>query len=183
VEAQPLYLPALTIGGAVHNVVFLATEHDSVYAFDADSGGAPLWQASLLDAAHGASSGATSVLDTVSGCYIANGEYGISGTPVIDPVTGTLYVASVTYENNYPIARLHALDVKTGAEKFIGPVAITASVAGTGAGSSNGTLNFDPAEENQRPGLALVNGQVYVGFAAYCDLSNYHGWLPTTPPR
>ena len=177
VEAQPLYLPALTIAGATHNVVFLATEHDSVYAFDADSGGAPLWQVTLLDAPHGASSGATSVLDTLSGCYIANHEYGISGTPVIDPVTGTLYVSSVTYENNFPVSRLHALDVKTGAEKFGGPVAITASVPGTGTGSSNGILNFNPAEQNQRPGLALVSGQVYVAFGAYCDLSNYHGWL------
>jgi hypothetical protein len=177
VEAQPLYLPALAIGGATHNVVFIATEHDSVYAFDADFGGTPLWQVTLLDAAHGASSGATSVPDTVSGCYIANYEYGISGTPVIDPLTGTLYVSSVTYENNFPVSRLHALDVKTGAEKFGGPVAITASVAGTGAGSSNGTLAFNPAEQNQRPGLAFVNGQVYVAFGAYCDLSNYHGWL------
>jgi hypothetical protein len=177
VEAQPLYLPALTIAGATHNVVFIATEHDSVYAFDADSGGTPLWQVTLLDAAHGASSSATSVLDTVSGCYVANREYGISGTPVIDPVTGTLYVSSVTYENSSPVSRLHALDVKIGAEKFGGPVAITASVPGTGAGSSNGTLAFNPAEQNQRPGLALVNGQVYVAFGAYCDLSNYHGWL------
>ncbi len=177
VAAQPLYVPNLKVNGALHNVVFIATEHDSVFAFDADLGGTPLWQASLLDTAHGAAAGATSDSSSNSGCYTVNGEYGITGTPVIDSTTGTLYVVSDTYENNYPLQRLHALDITTGAEKFGGPTVINASTAGTGNGSSNGILNFDPKWELQRPGLLLVNGTVYVGFAGHCDLSNYHGWF------
>ena len=177
VEAQPLYLPALGIASARHNVVFIATEHDSVYAFDADLGGSPLWHASLLDAAHGAATGATPNPDSTSGCYITNDEYGISGTPVIDPGSGTLYLVAATYENNFPVTRLHALDTTTGAEKFGGPVTISASIPGTGNGSSNGTLSFNPNFQNQRAGLALVNGIVYIAFAAYCDLNAYHGWM------
>jgi len=177
VLAQPLYMPGLTVNGGTHNVVFVATEHDSVYAFDADAGGAALWQASLLDSAHGAAAGATTDPDSDSGCYSATGEYGITGTPVIDPATGTLYVVSETYENNYPVLRIHALSITNGAEKFGGPTVIKASVAGTGSGSSNGTLTFDPKWENPRAGLLLVNGTVYVGFGAHCDLGNFHGWL------
>jgi hypothetical protein len=163
VAAQPLYVPNLKVNGALHNVVFIATEHDSVFAFDADLGGTPLWQASLLDTAHGAAAGATSDSSSNSGCYTVNGEYGITGTPVIDSTTGTLYVVSDTYENNYPLQRLHALDITTGAEKFGGPTVINASTAGTGNGSSNGILNFDPKWELQRPGLLLVNGTVLRG--------------------
>jgi outer membrane protein assembly factor BamB len=159
-------------------VVFVATEHDSVYALDADTNGAPLWQASLLDSAHGAAAGATPDPAYDTGCYVINGqEYGITGTPVIDQTTGTLYVVSLTFENSYSVQRLHALDIKSGAEKFGGPVTIAASMAGTGAGSSNGLLTFDPKWEYQRAGLALVNGNVYVAFAAHCDFNNYHGWL------
>jgi len=176
VLAQPLYMPGLTVGGAAHNVVFVETENDSVYAFDADSGGAPLWQASMVAAAHGAAAGATPDPQSDTGCGDLP-EYGITGTPVIDPVSGTMYVVSKTYENNYPVQRLHALDVKTGLEKFGGPVVISASVAGTGTGSSNGVLKFDPKWENQRPGLLLVNGTVYIAFGAHCDFGPFHGWL------
>lgn len=177
VLAQPLYVPQLTVNGSTHNVLFVETEHDSVFAFDADTGGVPLWQASLLDSAHGAAAGATTVPDSDSGCYIANDEYGITGTPVIDSATATIYLVSATFENSYPVQRLHALDITTGAEKFAGPTVIAASVPGTGTGSSNGLLAFDPRWENQRAGLLLLNGTVYVGFAAHCDLGNFHGWL------
>jgi hypothetical protein len=177
VESQPLYVANLAIAGSIHNVLFVTTEHDSVYAFDADAGGTPLWRASLLDAAHGASAGASTVPDTLTACPIANGEYGISGTPVIDPKTETIYVASATFENNYPLERLHALDLYTGNEKFGGPTVISASLSATGAGSSNGILAFDPYVENQRSGLALANGTIYVAFAAQCDYGNFHGWL------
>lgn len=178
VYAQPLYMPALTVGGAAHNVVFLATEHDSVFAFDADKGGTPLWKASLLDQAHGATVGATTDPESDSGCIdIAGSEYGITGTPVIDPATGTLYVVSQTYENNYPVQRLHALDVTSGAEKFGGPVTIAASVSGTGSGSTNGVVSFDPKWENQRAGLTLVNGKVYIAYGSRCDFGAFHGWL------
>ncbi len=176
-EAQPLYMSAVSIGGATHNIVIVATEHDSLYAFDADTAGAAIWQVSLLDTAHGASAGATTVPNWVSGCPVTNNEYGISGAPVIDPVTNTLYVASATYENGKAIARIHALDVTTGGEKFGGPATVQSTMAATGSGSSGGQIQFDANVENQRAGLALVNGVLYVAFGAYCDLGSYHGWL------
>jgi len=180
VYAQPLYLSGITVNGATHNVVFVATEHDSVYAFDADSNGGvnsgPLWKASMLTSAHGAASGATTVSSNIVSTDITP-EVGITGTPVIDPATGTLYVVSKTMENSVAVQRLHALDVTTGAEKFGGPVVITATVAGTGNGSVSGSLTFDPLWENQRPGLLLLNGIVYVGFAAHGDNGPWHGWI------
>jgi hypothetical protein len=180
IYAQPLYLSGITIGGLKHNVVFVATEHDSVYAFDADSNGGanatPLWQVSMLSTAHGAAAGATTVSSNVVGSDITP-EVGITGTPVIDPASNTLYVVSKTMEGSAAVQRLHALDVTSGAEKFGGPVVITASKAGTGNGSVNGTLTFDPLWENQRPGLLLLNGIVYVGFAAHGDNGPWHGWI------
>ena len=180
IYAQPLYLSGITVNGATHNVVFVATEHDSVYAFDADTNGgtnsAPLWQISMLSTAHGAAPGATTVSAEYVGSDI-NPEVGITGTPVIDPATNTLYVVSKSLENGAYPQRLHALDVTTGAEKFGGPVLITATVAGTGNGSVNGTLTFDSLWENQRPGLLLLNGIVYVGFAAHGDNGPWHGWI------
>ena len=177
VAAQPLFMPGLTVNGSSHNVVFIATEHDSVFAFDADMGGTALWQASLLDSRHGASPGATSVPESQSGCPSPTHEYGVTGTPVIDAVTGTLYVVSDTQENNYPVYRLHALDVNTGAEEYGGPVVISGAIPAAGVGSSNGILNFDTNVENQRAGLALVNGKIYVAFGSLCDFGSYHGWL------
>jgi hypothetical protein len=180
VYAQPLYLPNVTIGGQSHNVVFVATEHDSVYAFDADSNGGvdanPLWFASMLIPAHGAATGATTVSSSIVGTDIIP-EIGITGTPVIDPATGTLYVVSATHEGVNFFLRLHALDVTSGAEKFGGPVDITATVPGTGNGSSGGMLSLDTEWENQRPGLLLLNGIVYVGFAAHGDNGPWHGWI------
>ena len=179
VYTQPLYLPNLTIGGESHNVVFVATEHDSVYAFDADnnagSNASPLWFASMLTAAHGAAAGATTVFASTGDDIYP--EIGITGTPVIDPASGTLYVVSATQEGSTYVQRLHALDVTSGAEKFGGPVVITASVSGTGNGSAGGTMTFDPEWENQRAGLLLLNGVVYVGFAAHMDGGPFHGWI------
>ena len=182
VYAQPLYMPAVTINGQAHRVVFVATEHDSVFAFDAAVGGAPLWQVSLFDTAHGAAGGATTDPESDTGCgdiSALNGaaEYGITGTPVIDPSTGTLYVVAKTLESGNVIQRLHALDITTGNEKFGGPVIIQPSVSGTGSGSSGGVLKFDSKYENQRPGLLLLNGNVYIGFAAHCDYGPWHGWV------
>jgi hypothetical protein len=180
VYAQPLYMPNVTIAGVSHNVVFVATENDSVYAFDADNNGgtnsSPLWFASMLSTAHGAAPGATTLSSNLVGTDIVP-QIGITGTPVIDPTTNTLYVVSATVEGSaFPI-RLHALDITTGAEKFGGPVIITATVPGTGNGSSGGTLTFDPEWENQRPGLLLLNGIVYVGFASHGDGGPWHGWI------
>ena len=179
IYAQPLYLSNISINGGAHNVVFVATEHDSVYAFDADnqsgSGAGLLWQVSLLSPDHGAAAGATTV-PWSAGADIEP-EAGITGTPVIDPATQTLYVVSDSKEGTSQVLRLHALDVRTGAEKFAGPVTINASVPGTGAGSANGTLSFNPVWENQRPGLLLLNGIVYVGFSSHEDAGPWHGWI------
>ena len=187
VYAQPLYMPGLTMGagtpqaGTTHNVVFIATEHDSVYAFDADNNAGqnanPLWQASLLDAAHGAAAGATTMPNGDVNTTDINPEIGITGTPTIDPSTNTLYVVGKTKEGITYVQRLHALDLTTGAEKFNGPMTLAAAVAGTGTGSSAGTLNFDPKWENQRPGLLLQNGIVYIGFASHGDNGPWHGWI------
>jgi hypothetical protein len=179
--AQPLYMPNVTINGVTHNVLFVVTEHDSVYAFDADSNtGAntlPLWQITLLDSAHGAAPGASTVpnQDTDSGDLVP--EIGITSTPVIDPSTGTIYVEGKTNENGGYVQRLHALDITTGAEKFGGPAVLAASVPGTGNGSSGGVLNFDPLWQLQRTGLLLLNGIIYMGFGSHGDMGPWHGWI------
>ena len=178
--AQPLYLSNITVAGQQHNVVFVATENDSVYAFDADSNGGAntnaLWQASLLTAAHGAAAGATA-FPASELCADIVPVVGITGTPVIDPSSNTLYVVSKTLEGGNAVQRLHALDVTTGNEKFNGPVVITATIAGTGSGSVGGQLTFDSMWENQRPALLLLNGIVYIGFAAHGDNGPWHGWI------
>ena len=182
VYAQPLYMPNVSISGkGTHNVIFVVTEHDSVYALDADSNGGsnamPLWQITLLDAAHGAAFGATTVPNADVSTTDIVPEIGITSTPVIDPSSNTIYVVGKTKESGTYVQRLHALDIATGAEKFGGPVALAASVAGTGNGSSGGVLNFDPLWENQRAGLLLLNGIVYMGFAAHGDNGPWHGWI------
>ena len=182
VYAQPLYVPNVSIAGHSHNVIYVATEADSVFAFDADSNtGAnanPLWRASLIDAAHGAAPGATPV-DAVNGvaCNALVPLVGVTSTPVIDPSTNTMYVVAKSAENNSYVQRLHAIDISTGAEKPQGSVVIAGSVPGTGDGNSNATLSFDPKMHLNRPGLLLLNGVVYVGFASNCDNAPYHGWL------
>jgi hypothetical protein len=180
VYAQPLYLPNVSIPGkGTHNVVYVATEHDSVYAFDADStsGGnsSPLWRTSFIDPAHGI----TTVSSADVGCSDLVPEIGITSTPVIDTGTGTLYVVAKTKENGSFVQRLHALDVATGAEKFGGPIVIRARVRGTGDGSRNGIIKFDALREGQRPGLLLQNGNVYIAWASHCDIGPYHAWVTT----
>ena len=171
--AQPLYLPNLSIGGTVHNVVFAATENDSVYAFDADqtSAVAPLWKTSLLP------SGATAVpIASVFGCGDLEPIIGITSTPVIDTSTNTLYVVAYSLESGNLVYRLHALDVTTGLDKSA-PIVIQGSVPGTGVGSSGGTINFDSNVERQRSALVLANGKIYIAFTSFCDNGNYHGWI------
>jgi hypothetical protein len=172
VYAEPLFLPGLTVGGAAHNVAFVATENDSVYAFDADatSAIAPLWKVSLLPG------GATAVSSNVSGCGDLTPEIGITGTPVIDPATGTLFVVSYDSEGGNEVYRLHALNAATGADKWP-PIVISGSVPGTGVGSSGGNVAFNPVTNRQRPNLLLENGKVYVGFSSFCDIGAYHGWI------
>ena len=182
--AQPLYAANLTIPGkGVHNVVFVATENDSVYAFDSDSNSGgnslPLWKASLVDAAHGAPAGSTPVLSTNIACGFANTPTGITSTPVIDMVSGTMYVVAYSQENGNYVYRLHALDIKSGNELSYGPTVIDATVPGTGTGSSGGKLTFSKLTQFIRPGLALSNGTIYLASAAHCEDAGtpYHGWL------
>jgi hypothetical protein len=184
IYAQPLYVPNVTIGGSVHNVIYVATEGDSVYAFDADSntgtGAGLLWHASVIDTAHGAAAGATTVniqANLDEGCTDLIPQVGITSTPVIDPSSGTMYLEATSEEGGKFIHRLHALDITTGAEKAPGPVAITASVPGTGAGSSGGMVSLDGLHHLNRPGLLWLNGVLYLGYASHCDEGNYHGWL------
>jgi hypothetical protein len=182
VYAQPLYVPGVTINGGVHNVVIIATEADSVYAYDADSSAALLWKASLVDAAHGAGANEAPLNNaTTIGCSDLQPLIGITATPVIDAASNTVYVeAKSTNGANY-FHRLHSLDLLTGNEKSPGPIHITATVAGTGDGSTNGQLIFDSdimsLHAQARPGLLLINGTIYVAFGSHCDFSPYHGWL------
>jgi hypothetical protein len=176
VYAQPLYVANVVIPGqGIHNVVYVATENNTVYAFDADTHGAPLWQTSL------SINGGTAVPSSDVNCSDLVPVIGVTSTPVIDPSTNTLYVVAKTKEGpaTFPsyFQRLHALDIATGAEKFGGPVAIEATVSGTGDGSNGTTITFDPFKQMNRPGLALVNGVVYIAFASHCDHHPYHGWI------
>ncbi|MDQ2873434.1 MAG: malectin, partial [Actinomycetota bacterium] len=170
--AQPLYVPNLTIGGSVHNVVFAASENDTVYAFDADatSAGAALWKTSLLPG------GATAVPNSAVNCGDLTPVIGITGTPVIDTSTNTMYVVSYDSEAGKLVYRLHALNILTGQD--ISPaVVISASAPGTGTGSSGGTVPFNPSTNRQRAGLVLANGKVYIAFSSFCDNGSYHGWI------
>jgi hypothetical protein len=180
IYAQPLYLAGVEIPGkGKHNVVFIATEHDSVYAFDADGQpSTPLWQVSFV-----AGAGVTTVPAIAVQCPFIRPEIGITPTPVIDRETGTLYVLARTKESQSLLQgsryfqRLHALAITTGAEKFGGPVEIKASVKGRGAGGSGGQIDFDPLRELPRASLLLANGQVYLTWASSCDIGPYHGWV------
>lgn len=179
VFAEPLVVANLSIPGrGVRNVLFIATEHDSVYAFDADrTNSSPLWYTNFLNPANGV----TSVPRQDTGSSEIVPEIGITGTPVIDRSSGTLYVEAKTKEvsgaNTSYVHRLHALDITTGAEKFGGPVIITATVTGNGDGSTNGSLVFDGLRHLNRCALLLDNGVVYVAFASLGDKIPYHGWL------
>jgi hypothetical protein len=180
VYTEPLYLADVIVpGGSIHNIVYVATEHDSVYAFDADSVGPPLWQVSFIDPANGI----TTLSTTDVSCTAISPEVGITGTPVIDPTTGTLYLVARTKENGTFVQRLHALDVTSGAEKFGGPVTIQATVLGSGAGSVGGVLSFNPLMEGQRAALFMQNGLVYIGWASLCDNTPFHGWLMAYDPQ
>jgi len=164
---QPLYKTQVNVPGqGVHNVIYVATEHDSVYAFDADGNNPAqgyLWKVSFIDPANGVTT--VPYTDVATSDIVP--EIGITGTPVIDPASNTLYLVSLTKHTSGGavsyVQELHALDLGTGAEKMNGPTVIRASVPGNGAGSSNGTMNFDPMREHQRAALTLVNGVVVSG--------------------
>ena len=184
VYAQPLYAANLTDGGSVRNVVYVATQHDSVYAFDADATPCQqIWRNSFLD---DDDTGATPVpASDVLGSDISP-EIGITGTPVINRTSGTLYLVARTKENT-PLGlgyvqRLHALDIVTGSEKFGGPVVISASApcsqAFCGDGNDGaGHVPFDPLEQNQRAALQFSADKVFVAFGGHDDGGRHHGWL------
>jgi hypothetical protein len=183
IYAQPLWVANVTIGGSKRNVVFVATEHDSLFAFDADSTSCtPLWMVSLIDAAHGGTSGETSVPSIASNHLVASGldiapEIGVTGTPVIDPAGGVLYVVSksVIAAQYLFYQRLHAIDITTGNEETGSPATINASVPGTGSGGT--TVAFSAKQENQRAGLTLANGTVYIAWSSHEDSTPWYGWV------
>ena len=173
VVGQPLYLPSVSIPGqGVHNVAYVATMHDSVYAFDADNGDAtPLWMTSVLSYSP---AGATTVPATVKKDAGTTGwtEVGVISTPVIDPSTGTLYLVAETYENGNVVHRLHALDVTTGLETLGGPTTIAATYTLNGT-----TTTFTDLYQINRPGLLLVNGHIYIAFGSNCCNDYSQGWV------
>ena len=179
VVAQPLYMPGVVIpNSGTHNVVYVATQHDSVFAFDADnsagSNASPLWTTSFINP----SAGVTTESIADEGCPTTGFmEIGIMGTPVIDPTTNTLYVVAKTDENGSYIFRLHALDITTGQEKFGGPVAIAGSVINSSGKTVQFVYKNQPQYQLQRPALLLLNGNVYIGFGSNgCDYGA-HGWV------
>ncbi|HSS95764.1 MAG TPA: hypothetical protein VLK33_01970, partial [Terriglobales bacterium] len=173
--AQPLYVTGLDMGTlGVHNVIIFATEHDSVYALDADNLAAgPLWAKHYVDTANGI----TTLPDNFGGRTTLGGEVGITGTPVIDPSTGALYFVTVLQNNGVAEQWLRAIDIRTGNDFGAGKMKIQASVAGDGKGSANGQIAFDPSIQDQRSGLSFLNGSVIVPWGSFSDWGVYHGWL------
>jgi hypothetical protein len=178
IYAQPLLVRGVDIPGkGQHDVVYVATEHDSVYAFDAyGTPSTPLWQVSFL------SDGSSTLSETDVQCFFIRPEVGITSTPVIDIRSGTLYVLARTKKQHALSAneyhqKLHALAITNGVEKFGGPVEIRATVRGKGDGSSGGEVAFGPLRENPRAALLLSNGTVYLSWASSCDVGPYHGWV------
>jgi hypothetical protein len=172
VDAQPLYLANVVIGGQFRNVLYVATEHDSVYAFDADSG-AQIWKTSIL--------GAGETTSDNHGCSQITPEIGITSTPVIDRVqgpNGTIFTIGMSKDASGKYhQRLHALDVTTGAEISGSPTEIAATYPGTGDNSQNGTVVFDPGQYAERASLLLLNGNIYTGWTSHCDIGLYTGWV------
>ena len=169
VDAQPLYVPSVSISGATHNVLYVATEHDTLYAFDADVGGSPLWSKSLLATGETPS-------DSDSGCGQVGSEVGITSTPAID--NGTIYVVAMSKDGsgNYH-HRLHALDITTGVEESGWPITVQATYPSHGPNSSGGLVTLDPKQYKERAGLLISNGVIYTTWASNCDESPYNGWL------
>jgi hypothetical protein len=166
VYAQPL----LVSGVNGKNLVFVATEHNSIYAFDSDdmsATAAPIWQKSF----------GAPVPATDTGCGLLGPEIGITSTPVIDPQTKTMWFTTKNKEAGKFIHRLHAIDIATGNERANSPSQITAQAPGDGDGSVGGVLTMDPLKHMNRPGLLKVGNRIYIGFASNCDIGPYHGWV------
>jgi hypothetical protein len=187
VYAQPLWIANVTFGNAKHNVVVVATAHNSLYAFDADASPCvTLWHTNLTDVAHGGNAGETAVPSDQNSSFVGNGggditpETGVIGTPVIDPVTNIIYVVSksVIQSSSTIFQRLHAIALATGAEALANPATISgATVTYPGSGDGGSTVSFNPSVQLQRAGLALVNGVVYICWASHEDAGHYYGWV------
>ena len=173
IYAQPLFLPNITIPGkGTHNIVIVATEQNNVYAFDAETNtginATYLWKANL---------GPPCPTDDICSGNVSP-WFGVTGTPVIDAATGTLYALSKNKSGGVYSNRLHALDVTTGQERVNSPAFVQASVAGYGEGNDGtGHVPFNDLHEFQRPGLLLLNGTVYIAWSSHCDITPYHGWV------
>src|SRR5205823_652996 len=178
-----LYVANVNVAGqGFHNVAYVATEHDSVYAFDADGlTPAPLWHVSFINPAAGITTIPAADTDPTTNCCDLEPEVGVTSTPVIDPLTATIYVVAATKEvvgsTTTYFEKVHALDIASGTEKLGGPITIQASVTGTGDGAVGGRLSLDPRRQGQRPALLLSNGVVYIAFGGHDDYPPYHGWI------
>ena len=179
IYGQPLYVEGVNVLGVARNVVYVTTNNDSVYAFDADdpAASAPLWHVNYTNPAGGVVPVPRADVGQACGTYrdFAN-RIGIGGTPVIDPVSQTIYFVTRTKENGAYFQRLHAVNIADGTARSI-PQIIQASVPGTGDGNTQGIIAFNPRTHNQRAGLLLDRGTVYIAWASYCDQGPYHGWI------
>jgi hypothetical protein len=180
IYGQPLWVANVSLTGAKHNVVIVATQHDSLYALDGDASPcAQLWHVNLIDAAHGGTGSETTVPAAMVGHNARDiaPEIGVTSTPVIDPATGIVYVVSKSMSGGGTsfYQRLHAIDLTSGAEKAGSPVTLGGTYPGTGDGGA--LVTFNTQQQNQRAGLALVNGIVYVTSGAHADVAPYHGWI------
>ena len=176
VYAQPLVVGHISIGNGSHNVVLIATVNNTIYAYDGDDG-TLYWQKSFTAPGMRPPTN-VDMTGACSGSYTDfSGHIGIVGTPVIEAATGTMYfVARSTTGTNF-VQYLHAVNIVDGSEMPGSPTKINANTPGNGDGSFNGVLTFDPQRQNQRQGLTLLNGVVYVSFSSHCDWGPYHGWI------
>jgi len=179
IYAQPLIVGNLHIGKGVHNVAFIATVNNTVYAYDADKQGSPLWRVNFTE--KGMNPPNTVQLQSIVWWCNPYTDFkyniGIVGTPVIDSAAQTMYFVARSQDGAKFYQYLHAVNITDGSERPGSPVQIQASVPGTGDGSRNGIVYFDPKLNNQRQGLVLVNGVVYISYSSHCDLNPYHGWI------
>jgi hypothetical protein len=176
VFAQPLMVGNLAIGSGNHNVLFVATVNNTVYAYDGDNG-TLYWKNNYTQTGMRPAN-STDMSSTWCTPYTDfNYNIGIVGTPVIDTTTGTVYFVARSTDGNQFVQYLHAVNIINGNEQSGSPVAISASVPGSGDGSVSNVVSFDPRRNNQRQGLVLVNGVVYISFASHCDWNPYHGWI------
>ena len=176
VYAQPLVAGKVNIGGGSHNVVLIATVNNTLYAYDGENG-TLYWQKNFTALGMRPPRN-TDMTGACNGSYTDfSGNIGIVGTPVIDAATRTIYFVARGITGSTSVQYLHAVNIVDGNEIAGSPTKITATYAGNGDGSVNGVITFDALRANQRQGLTLLNGVVYVTFSSHCDWGPYHGWI------